>query len=249
LLRTCLAQTRLADGGETCSRILLALDGPRSRELVHLIKPYAGIRSFDTSSSPYGPYALRNLLIARSEAEFAIFQDSDDIPCTNRVSGLLQGFTSPLVGMVGSHEIRVDNIGRRVIPVRYPLDVSAALQLGPSHALLHPTSAVRTELFKKTGGFSTFARHAMDSQFLLRSHFYFSIRNVDSFLYIRRWRAGSLCTDPDTALGTFYRTELMVSWGRAFMRGMEVRSIEGTSLVAEASKTPMQITAFSVLDK
>lgn len=231
LLDVCLASVQQATGGTDCSSVLLAIDGPADATVARLATKYRVGRGYDAAIPRNGPYILRNTLLRMAETEIAFFQDSDDLACTNRAAAICAEFArEPDVGVVGSHEVRLDEVRQEVIPVRYPLDVSRALELGPSHALLHPTSAVRRELFFRSGGFSTFARHSMDTQLLLRSHFYFRTRNVDEFLYVRRWHPGSLCTDETTGLGSLTRAELLVVWGRAFMQSLQTRSVTGTAL-------------------
>lgn len=230
-LDICLAAVQRASGGRGCSNVVLAVDGPADPMLKRVVVKYGIHRAYEMSIGRNGPYVLRNALVDKADTELLLFQDSDDVPCANRAAVLSVAFAQdPSLGMVGSHEVRLDEIRKVVVAVRYPLDVTAALQIGPSHALLHPTAAIQKARFLAAGGFSTFARHSMDTQFLLRSHFHFETRNVDEFLYIRRWHPGSLCTDEESGLGSLSRAELLVSWGRAFMQALKTKSVSGTAL-------------------
>lgn len=210
------------------SSIRVAIDGHYGQSL----KKFCAERDISAISSrnpPVGPYILRNAMVSLTTTQFAAFQDSDDFSTHDRLHRLRSGFVEPDIGMVGSHEIRVDSIAERIFPIRYPLDVTEALRRGPAHSLLHPTSAVRVSAFLNAGGFSTIARHSMDTHFLLRSYFHFRSRNIDDFLYIRRWRRNSLCTHPKTALDTFERAQILMQWLKDFVEARRAGAIPSTS--------------------
>jgi hypothetical protein len=109
--------------------------------------------------------------------------------------------------MVGSHEVRIDDIRQKILPVRYPLDVSRALLLGPFQALLHPTSMIRVDKFLAAGGFSTHAKMSMDTQFLFRSYFYFAAVNI-----------ASLTQSQATGMRSLPRLRVSRDWRRDFGR-------------------------------
>ena len=126
--------------------------------------------------------------------------------------------------VVGSHELRVDELARSVEVYRFPLDASAALALPGStdrndrahEPLLHPTVTMVRSGFVRAGGFSTNRKIANDTQFMLRAYFSLRMRNVDSFLYIRRRHPAALTVVKETALGTPLRHYLGTTWGADF---------------------------------
>jgi hypothetical protein len=118
--------------------------------------------------------------------------------------------------LVGSHELRLDELRGRVTATRFPLDVDAALRVRPHHPMLFPSTLIRRDGYFAIGGLSTDRAFAYDTQFVFRASFGLRLANVDEFLYIRRRRAGSLTTTPATALGTPIRVELLASWVRDF---------------------------------
>jgi hypothetical protein len=102
--------------------------------------------------------------------------------------------------LIGSHELHVNEVWRKVMAVRYPLNASSALAAGDGHTLLLPTSAGRRQAITAAGGFSTNRTFNSDLEFMFRAFFFLKLRNVDEFLYIRRSRAGSLTQAPETGI-------------------------------------------------
>ncbi len=168
--------------------------------------------------SPAGPFVIRQHLALTSNAKYILFQDSDDFSLKVRVSVLLKEARKHQCDIVGSHELRVDEIEHCVKAFRFPLDVNRALASEASHPQLFSTTLVRSAALRITGGFSTALTFAADTQFLLRAHFFARIRNVDAFLYIRRRRAGSLTTRPDTGAGSREREKLDALWKADFAK-------------------------------
>jgi hypothetical protein len=149
-------------------------------------------------------------------SDFIAFQDSDDFSTAHRLACLMHAAIDRRLDIVGSHELRLDEISREVLPMRYPLDVTAALSDRAGHPQLFPTTIVRTSHFRNVGGFSTIRTFGSDTEYLLRSHFSSQVGNVDEFLYIRRRRAASLTTSPLTALDAPGRLRLDSRWKHDF---------------------------------
>ena len=153
--------------------------------------------------------------------------------------------------VVGSHELRVDELARSVEVYRFPLDASAALALPGSterndranEPLLHPTVTMVRSGFVRAGGFSTNRKIANDTQFMLRAYFSLRMRNVDSFLYIRRRHPSALTVVKETALGTPLRHYLGTTWGADFeaVKSGKVK-IEETSLWPRLSPVTHRLT-------
>jgi glycosyl transferase family 2 len=182
------------------------------------------LRLFRGSPAPVGPYVLRQAMIEASTTDLFMFQDSDDVPSTDRLEVLLAAMRSLDVDMIGCHEMEVNELDRAVRVYRFPLEVSDVLARhdvqGVSHhslePLLHATTLVNREKFLAAGGLSTNRRIANDSQFLLRAHFSMKIANVDEFLYLRRVHRHALTVADETRNGNDLRLSLSRQWGSDF---------------------------------
>lgn len=163
--------------------------------------------------NPLGPYVIRNWLVNQGKSAIIAFQDSDDIPCADRFQRLSEHMTNNKTPLCGSHEIKMDYFNRTIQAVRYPKNVNLALDKGPVHALLHPSSAILRETFYLCNRLSEDKLFANDSKFLYYCYFKISnIQNIDEFLYIRRSHPGSLTISPDTCIGSPLRTYLRNKW-------------------------------------
>jgi hypothetical protein len=213
-LRTALRYLHKCTGSRL--QIRIGLDVKDSREYRALRREYPAVEFFRCNPVPVGPYVIRQALADRSTEALLTLQDSDDIPCSDRFQTLAAHLASSGCDMIGSHELRVDEIRREVVVMRFPLDVIASLHHGPSHAFLHATCMIRRKAFLAAGGLSTNQLVANDTQFLMRAFFYLRIRNVDEFLYIRRRHGGSLTVAPKTANGNPLRLRLDARWRADF---------------------------------
>lgn len=167
--------------------------------------------------NPIGPYVIRNRLIDESHENFIFFQDSDDIPCFDRFDRIIQYMKKDNCELCGSHELRIDYYTRTVQAVRFPIDVKAALRVGPWHSLLHPASSINREAFYKCFKLSEERTFGNDTKFLLFSYFFLhSIKNIGEFLYIRRKRPNSLTTSPETMIDSPIRNAWLNAWNYDF---------------------------------
>ena len=223
---------------------IAAIRGPHRRVLVGLdidaleldscervAADFPLVEFFRVRPTPAGPYVVRKNLIDRATDPFIVFHDSDDLSCSDRIEKLMPSFVDPDVGLVGSHELRLDELARRVIAVRYPQDVNGALSVGPAPVQLHPSTIIRREVYQRVGGFSTHVVFSGDTQLLLRAFFHTTVRNVDEFLYVRRKHADALTVRPDTGNGTPARMRTEAPWWSDFARVKAGhRKIEESSL-------------------
>lgn len=191
---------------------LVCFDEPLTPPLVALPTAFPRV-AFSTLPRPgVGPFVARQRLVERTTCPLVLFQDSDDVPTADRRAVLTAALQARQLDAVGSHELRLDYLQRQVRAVRFPLDASAALRVAMGHPALFPTLLVRRASLLAVGGFSTHLRFALDTQLLLRASFNWRLGNVDAFLYVRRRRAGSLTTDPATALGSPAREQHRTQW-------------------------------------
>jgi hypothetical protein len=181
-----------------------------------VIREHRAVKFFRSDPAPLGPYVIRQELAERSSEPLICLQDSDDLSCHDRFDVLAGALAEDGCGMVGSHELCLDEIRAVVHPVRYPLDASGALAMCPNHALLHGTLMARRSAFFDCGGLSTHLPIANDTQFLLRAYFTMKMRNVDEFLYIRRRHPASLTNAPETVYDNPLRRSLNAQWTADF---------------------------------
>lgn len=214
-------------------------------------RTFPDVEFYGVDDAPVGPYVIRQSLIDRSSEHLIIFHDSDDVSCSDRIAHQATELREKNVEVVGSHELRVDELARSVEVYRFPLDASAALALPGSterndrahEPLLHPTVTMVRSGFVRAGGFSTNRKIANDTQFMLRAYFSLRMRNVDSFLYIRRRHRAALTVVKETALGTPLRHFLGTTWGADFeaVKSGKVK-IEETSLWPRFSPVTHRLT-------
>ena len=213
---------RMAGSSQVIVRVGLDLEDPSNYR--DMMEAFPDAEFYRVDGAPVGPYIIRQGLIDRSDEHLLVFHDSDDFSCSDRIAVLAAEVHEKKVEVVGSHELRVDEMQASVEVYRFPLDASAALALPGSteqndrahEPLLHPTLMMVRSGFVQAGGFSTDQKIANDTQFILRAYFSLRMRNVDSFLYIRRRHPTALTVAKETALGTPLRHFLGTTWGTDF---------------------------------
>ncbi len=175
---------------------------------IDIVKQFPEVSLYQ-SDVKVGPYALVQSLIDSTSFDAVLFQDADDWSARQRLELLLAEAERTGAELVGSQEIRVDEIAKRVHAVCYPQNVSHALSLSPGHSLLHPTSLISTRLLRRLGGFATGLRFGADTELLLRAGFAGRIVNIPEGTYFRRHRQNSLTTSPETGLHSPARIALL----------------------------------------
>jgi len=214
-LEKCLRSVALS--APQIDKVVVCLDEPYTQAHEELLLAYPAYRFFTAEPSGNGPYVARDYFGRNTLADIVMHQDSDDIACVDRRTLLVAEMMSRGLDLVGSHELRIDEINRKIVPVRFPLTpLPASMAPLCRHVLFHPTSAIRADALRRAGGFSTHRTFANDTEFLYRAMLCLRVGNVDEFLYVRRKRENSLSTAPATAIGTPVRDELSAAWGRDF---------------------------------
>lgn len=196
--------------------VKIGLDSADDAQLQTIAALYPEVDLYRVAEPPAGPYFVRNELIRRSADPWILFQDSDDIACENRLETLLSEAVARRYDIAGSHVLHVDEIGRSVTAIRYPLDVNAALDRAAWTPQLHPATLMRRSALETAGEFSTDCIFGNDTQFLLRAAFSLRIGNVDAFLYIRRSHSDSLTIRPESGLDSPLRQERRARWVKDF---------------------------------
>lgn len=231
-LRSCINQIKLSNIEKL--DIWIGFDEHYSTEHKRLCTDFGNINWLKVSHHPLGPYVLRNEIISKSQSDYIVFQDSDDIPCLNRFTKIISHIENSNADLIGCHELRLDELAKHVLAVRFPIDVSAALEKKASHPQFHPTTAARRDAFDKAGLFTTVRTFGADTQFLLRAYFHLKIKNLDDFLYIRRKRVNSLTTAPETKLESPERLRLDKLWKSDFeLVKTGARLLKDSSLMPE----------------
>lgn len=232
LLDTCLRHVRAEAAAD--DQVWVCLDEAPAPAHAELVQAHPGLHFWRVAPAGLGPYVARHILGGAAPTELLIFQDSDDLPIGGRRAALVGELRRTDADMVGSHELRLDEVRGMVTALRFPRDVNAALTEAVSHPLFHPTSIVRVSALRRAGGFSTARRFGADLQFLLRASFTMRIRNCDAFHYLRRRRPGSLTTSPDTGMGTPERVARSQRWRADFAR------VTGGTLALSASSLAVE---------
>jgi hypothetical protein len=222
--------------------IRVGLDEDDPSEYVDLVTAFPHVEFFVVAPVPAGPDAIRQVLIERTGEGLIVFQDSDDVSCSDRVETLRAAVDRNGCEFIGSHELRVDELRGEILAIRYPLDASAAMAVGPGNPLLFPASIITAGAFHRTGGLSSDWPYANDTQFILRSYFFTRVANVDEFLYVRRRHAGSVTTSPETGMGTPSRSAQGLMWEASFRDVRDGRlSLTESSLSAKRDISRIRI--------
>jgi len=199
------------------TKVLVGIDQPINNDLLKLKSEYSDIEFYQFTPNPAGPYVIRNKLIEQSKEDLLFFQDSDDIPCSDRFDKLAQYMQKKDSELCGSHELRFNYLNRTIKAVRFPTDVMASLKVAPFHALLHGSSAIRRAPFYNAGRLSEERNFGNDTKFLLYCYFILrNIKNIDEFLYLRKIRPESLTMSTETKIGSELRRKLLYQWNFDF---------------------------------
>ncbi|MBB6501213.1 glycosyltransferase family A protein [Pedobacter cryoconitis] len=225
------------------AEIFVGIDQGLTKDLFQLKNDYTDVSFYNFKPNPVGPYVIRNRLIDLSDNKLIFFQDSDDMPCSDRFERISDYMRNHDCQLCGSHELRLDYYNRTVQSVRFPLDVTSALNSGPWHSLLHPTSAITRKAFYECGRLSEERIFGNDTKFLLNSFFTLkSIKNINEFLYIRKRHPGSLTTSPETMIGSTIRKKLGYTWSYDFeLIKNGALKLENSSLKYEGSKLVFEV--------
>ena len=215
-LRAALGSLAASDARPEVVRVGLDVDVDDLDTYREIVESFPDVEFYVGSYAPVGPYVIRQALASIATERFLVFHDSDDVSTRDRFHWLHAETARRGAGLVGSNELRYDEDDREVRAVRFPLDVTAALDIEPRHPQLHPTTMIATADFHRAGGFSTDCIFGNDTQLMLRAYFQLPLRNVDRFLYIRRDHWGSLTNAPDTGMDNPLRTARNLAWRSDF---------------------------------
>lgn len=216
LLKRCLAH--LNNTEVIPKEIEICFDDPSYKNLdLRMFKSIANkVTLYKNTPLGVGPFLARQYMAEQSNYQYIYLLDSDDIAVRSRFSKLMTELEKRNLDLLGSHELRIDQISKRLVIVRFPLDVNFALAKKSFHPMLHGTCIITKPGFLKAGGYSTEGKFGYDSQFLLRAFFFLKIGNIDDFLYLRFLRKHSLTTAKKTMHGTKLRKFMTWRWAVDF---------------------------------
>ncbi|MFK7983621.1 MAG: glycosyltransferase family A protein [Saprospiraceae bacterium] len=177
------------------------------------------VRFFVNYPVGVGPYPSRDVLARATEEDVIVFHDSDDISTSNRISTLTHVLKNEKYDAVGSHELRINKIEKKLEAVRFPLEVMEKMvEQKKNYCMFFPSTGIKKSAYLKSGGLSTLRKHSSDSQFYRRAYFFLNLKNIDEFLYIRVKRENSLTTANKTYLGSPVRERLRNQWENDFIK-------------------------------
>lgn len=223
-------------------RTILCFDQAPEPELCRELALHDDLGLFEVVPSPAGPYVPRQHFSLTSTARYVAFQDTDDFSLPTRLETLVAFAELRDADIVGCHELRCDELTRTVEAIRLPLDVNRALEFAPAAAQVFSTTVARVDSLRRAGGFSTIRTFGADRQFQFRAHWSARMLNVDSFLYVRRLREGSLTTSAATGMNSQVRQETGRRWRDAFMAAKEGRiALSESALRVEHARNTFMI--------
>jgi len=197
-------------------RVAVGFDEPVGTAHRELVARFAEFDFWAAEPHGGGPYVIREFLARRAREPWIVFQDSDDVPCVDRLDTLLAAAAAGGADVLGSWELQVNERRGRLTAVRFPRHASAAIRRTGETAQLHPTTIARASALRRSGGLSTAHRFAADREWQLRACFDLDLRNLDRVLYVRSRREGTLSTDSESGMASTARGSLRERWDQAF---------------------------------
>ncbi len=242
-LDTCL--DFLIKNNNKSTEICACFDEEITNQHTELIDRYnSQVNFYKLNPHSVGPYVSRQLLAESSDTTFLTFQDSDDIPTFDRLDTVSEYINqNPDVDWFGCQSIRLNEFTEAIDILRYPIDVSEALNKSDDYCLLLPSSTIKKEKFVEVGGFSTVRKMATDRQFLYLSHIKkLNMKNIDKYLYLRRRRKHSLTMSADTGFGSDERSRLQELWKSDFDKVKKQKiNLNQSSLIRETTQDEIEI--------
>lgn len=231
------------------SQVSVCLDEPSDPIYEELMARHNEVLFFQSNPTGAGTFALKEKLILHGESGLVFLNDSDDISTTDRFTQHLIAHHSHPKTIIGSHELRFDEIAKKILAVRYPVDVHVALKRWPGHSMLVGTESFLLEDFERIGGFSTQLKFGADTQFLFRSFFFVDLYNIDEFLYIRKRHAKALTAPESMRKTKEERLRLGQLWANDFVAIRDGKKpLEGSHLTLTKGN-PVELIPLNELAK
>jgi hypothetical protein len=194
-------QTRPPDG-------IVVIDDASGEPPLSVVREFPSVTLLETGEN-VGPYRISQQVIASTAYDAYCFQDADDWSLPTRIEHLLTEAERTGAEYLGCQGYRLISSEGEAVPLTYPLDVNAALELMPTkHAVMHPGSIISRELVVRAGGYPMGLRFGGDTEFEHRAVHVGRIVNAPTFEYVLRNRPESLTSSEETGLRSAARQAL-----------------------------------------
>jgi hypothetical protein len=179
---------------------IAVVDDGSGQPPVEIVRSFPQVSLF-ASEENVGPYRISQEVIDRTGYDAYLFQDADDWSGPARLELLLAEAERTGAEIVGCQAFRLISAEGEVVPMTYPLDPNASLDLAlMRHAVMHPSSIVARDLVVRLGGYATGMKYGGDTEFEHRARHVARIVNVPQYAYVVRNRANSLTSSKETGL-------------------------------------------------
>ncbi len=179
---------------------IAVIDDGSGEPPVEIVRSFPQVTLF-ASEENVGPYRISQEVIVRTGYDAYLFQDADDWSGPARLQLLLAEAERTGAEIVGCQAYRLISAEGEVVPITYPLDPNAMLDLAlMRHAVMHPSSVVARDLVVRLGGYATGLKYGADTEFEHRARHVARIVNIPQYAYVVRNRANSLTSSKETGL-------------------------------------------------
>jgi hypothetical protein len=179
---------------------IAVVDDGSGQPPVEIVRAFPRVTLF-ASEANVGPYRISQAVIDRTGYDAYLFQDADDWSGPARLELLLAEAERTGAEIVGCQAYRLISAEGEVVPMTYPLDPNATLDLAlMRHAVMHPSSIVARDLVVRLGGYATGMKYGGDTEFEHRARHVARIVNIPQYAYVVRNRANSLTSSKETGL-------------------------------------------------
>lgn len=200
-LDSLLRQTRPPDG-------IVVIDDGTGEPPIDVVREFPQVTLLESVEN-VGPYRLSQQTITSTKYDAYCFQDADDWSLPTRIEHLLLEAERTGAEYLGCQGYRLISSEGEAVPLTYPLDVNAALEVNPTkHAVMHPGSIISRDLVTRAGGYPMGMRFGGDTEFEHRAVHVGRIVNVPTFEYVLRNRPESLTSSEETGLRSAARSTL-----------------------------------------
>jgi GT2 family glycosyltransferase len=172
---------------------LIAVEGGSSDRSPEILSGFAGrdARVRVVRQSARGLVGALNHGISLARGEFLARMDADDVSRPERFERQLRFLhDNPTIAVVGSAITLIDDRGRQIREIDYPLgpyEVARSLETGS--ALAHPAVMMRREAVQRMGGYREVLDHAEDYDLWLRMSEQHGLANLPDRLLLYRHHA------------------------------------------------------------
>ena len=208
---------------------IVVIDDASPQPPVDIVRRFPNVTLL-VANENVGMYRLAQQVIAQTDYDAYMFQDSDDWSAPDRLAAQLSAAEILGAEMVGCQEHRIFEGVPPGPCTEYALDCNLGICINTEmYPILFSTSVVSRGLIRRVGGLATGLRCSGDTEFIRRAVFVSRIINIPQPYYYRRIHPDAVTMHPDTGLKSPLRTSIH-SWIKdrwdanclRFMRGEEL---------------------------